>query len=259
MKLNRMGVMNITPNSFSDGGEVLSPENFQKKLSLMGPLHALDIGAESTAPMNDSISWKDEWERWQLILDFLPKLNVTISADTYHPETIHQLIKFWKDQNIQSPLIWNDVSGKFDDAVSDFLKAGDNFQYVLCHNRAPTRELSGKHMDYAKESGDILEELKTFFSPRINPRVIFDPCLGFSKSYEENWKILDHFSELQKITGHDQWLLGFSRKSFVRKKYNLTMSERDELDRLHGEILDNVLKDATGEIWVRTHRPELVE
>lgn len=256
MKIKRMGVMNITPNSFSDGGEVLSPESFQRKLNQMGEIEALDIGAESTAPMNSAITWDVEWERWQMILPLISTFNCVVSADTYHPETIQELLKFWKDHKVKVPLFWNDVSGKFDDAVSDFLKEGDQFHYVLCHNRAPTRDLSGKHMDYVKVSGDLFQELKDFLHPHAHERVIFDPCLGFSKTYEENWKILDEFHELQKKISHDRWLLGFSRKSFLRKKFNLTMDQKDELDRVHTETISGM--SFSGEVWIRTHRPELL-
>lgn len=258
MKFKRMGVINITPDSFSDGGEALTPGKILTKIESFGEVEALDIGAESTAPMNKPISWTDEWERWKIVLNLLPALNVSISADTYHPETIFALVKFWKDRKLSQNLIWNDVSGKFDGTVKDFLKEGDRFHYVLCHNRAPSRDLSGKHMDYVKVSDDLFEEYKTFFLPHAHVRVIFDPCLGFSKSYEENWQTLNEFSGLQKVVPHSRWLLGFSRKSFFRKKLNLELSQIPELDSAHIEYLQSMMNLFTGEVFIRTHRPELI-
>jgi dihydropteroate synthase len=259
MRLRSMGVMNITPDSFSDGGELDTSQKILEKVKSFGSIHALDIGAESTAPMNKSISWQDEWQRWQMVLPLLPKWKHVVSADTYHPETIFELVKYWKDNKLLYPLFWNDVSGKFDGAVRDFLKEGKRFEYVYCHNRAPLRELTSKHMDYvAKEDGRIEEELRDFFAPHIHERVIFDPCVGFSKSYDENWFILDHFAKFQKKIGHDRWLIGFSRKSFLRKKYKLEIKDKDQLDKIHSEVLEKVLLKAQGEIWVRTHRPELI-
>ena len=258
LTLKRMGVMNVTPNSFSDGGSISGTDSFKSKLKSFGNVDAIDIGAESTAPMNQSIFWEEEWERLLPFIPFILESEVTISLDTYHPETIDQFLKVWKDQNCKRPIIWNDVSGKFDHFAKAFLKYDPSFTYIFCHNLAPLRELSGKHMEYkwSSEGEDFLNELASYFRGRIHPQVIFDPCLGFSKTYEQNWYILDHFHELQKKTGHDRWLLGFSRKSFLRKKFNLEIDQRDELDRVHGELLSKIKMD--GEVWIRTHRPELL-
>jgi dihydropteroate synthase len=258
LRLKRMGVMNITPNSFSDGGELDSVPKIREKFKQFGMIHALDIGAESTAPKNDSISWLEEWSRWQFVLPLLNEFKSPISADTYHPETIFELVKIWKDKKIPYELFWNDVSGKFDDFVRDFLKEGARFHYIFCHNRAPSRALSGKHMDYVmKDEGHLEEELEDFFRPHINLKVIFDPCLGFSKTYDENWYILQHFSKFQHIIKHERWLLGFSRKSFLRKKYQT--EDREELDKLHQKILKELIPSFKGELWIRTHRPDLLD
>lgn len=237
-----MGVMNITPDSFSDGGEFdLSRLSF--------PVDAWDIGAESTAPMNAAISADEEWKRIEPHLPSLLKIPL-LSLDTYHPENIFRMAALRKD------LIWNDVSGKFDQHVENFLSLDSTFQYVLCHNHAPTRELTGRHMDYVL--GTSLETLTAFFLKYKHPRVIFDPCLGFSKSFEENWMIMDNMGELQKRVAHKRWLVGFSRKSFLRKKFGVDLSDREKLDQIHIQVLSEVLAEMHGEVWVRTHRPELL-
>lgn len=234
--------MNITPDSFSDGGEIdVSRLSFS--------CDAWDVGAESTAPVNSPIDAEEEWKRLEPFLPSLLKIPV-LSLDTYHPETI------FKMASLRNNLIWNDVSGKFDKDVENFLSLDSSFQYVFCHNLAPSRELSGRHMDYA--TGTTLEGLKEFFWGRRHPRVIFDPCLGFSKAYEENWMILENLGKLQKMVGHNRWLVGFSRKSFLRKKFGLELSQREELDRRHLEVLSEVLAEMSGEVWIRTHRPELL-
>lgn len=234
--------MNITPNSFSDGGEY--------DLSrLLQNIDCWDIGAESTAPKNSPLTSDEEWARLEKYLPELLQVPL-LSLDTYHPETIFRM------SSLRKNLIWNDVSGKFDEHVENFLSLDSTFQYVLCHNHAPTRELSGKHMDYVL--GTTLDSLTAFFLKYKHPRVIFDPCLGFSKTYEENWMILEHMGELQKRVGHRRWLIGFSRKSFLRKKFGLSLENREELDQKHVHILSEVLADMQGEVWVRTHRPELL-
>jgi dihydropteroate synthase len=254
MNLLRMGVMNVTPNSFSDGGE-LSLSSFQKKIISFGEVEALDIGAESTAPMNGPISWKEEWERLKPYMPLLGEYKGILSFDTYHTETIEEILRWYKDHGWDREIIWNDVSGKFDGLVYDFLSMSPKFSYVLCHNLAPTRALTGKHMDYV-DPHLTLEKIRDFFLPFSIPRIIFDPCLGFSKTFEQNWEILNRFGELQKMTGHHRWLLGFSRKSFLRKKFNLTINDRDELDRVHNQVLSRL--EMHGEVWIRTHRPDLV-
>lgn len=250
MKLKRMGVINVTPNSFSDGGEFFSQDSLKTRINFLKNYDAIDIGAESTAPMNQSLSWEVEWERWQMVLPFLNDIECTVSADTYHPQTIFNLVKHWKDHKLKAPLIWNDVSGKYDDSVKEFLKTG--FDYVFCHNLAPTRELSGRHMDYVASAIDLF----SYFEKYRHPQVIFDPCLGFSKSYAQNWEILDHLSEIQNKLKHDRWLIGFSRKSFLKKKYSV--ENREELDRIHALEVQKLLPLASGELWVRSHRPELI-
>ena len=254
--LKRMGVLNCTPNSFSDGGDIHSTESFEKKMASFGHLESLDIGAESSAPMNESISWKTEWERLIPFLPLLKSFSGVLSFDTYHPETMEEILKYYLNNGFDHELIWNDISGKFDGFAKEFLSMSPRFSYVFCHNLAPKRELSGRHMDYV-DPDLCLESLRDYFTPHKLPQVIFDPCLGFSKTYEQNWSILEEFGALQKMVGHSRWLLGFSRKSFLRKKFNLTLTDRDELDRIHGEVLKKI--SLKGEVWIRTHRPELLE
>jgi dihydropteroate synthase len=250
-----MGVMNVTPDSFSDGGELATYAQFLARLKSFGNVDAIDLGAESTAPMNAPISADEEWHRIEPVLKWIRDLNLTVSFDTYHPATVHRLVKCWKDLRRPQPFIWNDVSGHFDHHVTDFLREGEQFHYVFCHNLAPRRSLTGAHMEYVREKLDLADH----FWQKHHPRVIFDPCLGFSKTYEQNWWILEHFAEVQGTLGHDRWLVGFSRKSFLRRKYDLTLEQRDELDRVHVQEFKRLSHSWQGEVWIRTHRPELLE
>ena len=254
MNFKRMGVINLTPDSFSDGGEI-SPQNFLKKIESWSAVDALDIGAESTAPMNESISWETEWERIMPYMPLLKGHKGIFSFDTYHSETVEEILRYYVNNGWDQEIIWNDVSGKFDGFVRDYLSLSPKFSYVLCHNLAPNRALTGKHMDYV-DPELTLEKIRDYLSPFAIPQVIFDPCLGFSKTYEQNWEILNRFNELQTMTRHNRWLLGFSRKSFLRKKFNLTTHDREKLDQKHIDVLSQI--STTGEVWVRTHRPELI-
>lgn len=249
-----MGVMNVTPDSFSDGGDLTSLDLFSEKLESFGTIDALDIGAESTAPKNKSISEEEEWERLKIFLPMLRTLNSALSIDSYKPETVFKVVRWWKDNKLHFPLIWNDVSGKFDEAANEFLKAYPSFRYVFCHNLAPSRELTSKHMDFVSEELN----LRDYFLPHKKENVIFDPCLGFSKTYEQNWWILENFGELQRDIDWNHWLIGFSRKSFLQKKSGLSLSGKEALDRFHVEELKRLSDDWSGEVYVRTHRPELL-
>ncbi len=257
--LKRMGVMNITPNSFSEH-LLQTPETFETRLKQFGSIDILDVGAESTAPMNKSIDHQLEWSRLEPFLPQFKKFPGILSLDTYHPETIFKLCRIWKDEHHAGTLVWNDVSGKLDDSVWDYLRGGERFHYVYCHNLAPTRELSGRHMDYLSSLSDIsfLEELGSYLTKGIHPRIILDPCLGFSKTYEQNWLVMEHMGKLQKLVKHHRWLIGFSRKSFLRQKFSLTVDDREKLDQIHGQLWAQMKPHLLGEVWIRTHRPELL-
>jgi dihydropteroate synthase len=171
-------------------------------------------------------------------------------VDTYHPETIFKVLAYRQDHQCDFPIIWNDVSGKFDDAVRDYLKTGH--RYIFCHNLAPTREQTVEHRNYIQEHLDLAD----YFGPYIHPQVIFDPCLGFSKSFQQNWDILENFNQLTSSLNHAHWLLGFSRKSFLRQKYQT--DNLAELDQIHVEIVRQIHPSSGVELWIRTHRPEAI-
>lgn len=262
LNLKAMGVINLTPNSFSDGKEISSLAKLQQKLSDFKETPILDFGAESTAPMNEAISADEELARFEPYLDLILSLDKIISIDTYHPETISFFQNEWLKRKKKNALVWNDISGKLDEEVEKFLAQGPEFSYVFCHNLAPTRELSASHMDYGINlSADAyLDHLITYFKPATREKMILDPCLGFSKTYEQNWFILDHFPLIQKHLRHSQWLIGFSRKSFLREKYGITssLSDRELLDEKHLVEIKQRYSEWTDEVWLRTHRPQLL-
>lgn len=257
-RLWKMGIVNLTPDSFSDGGKVRSLQDLNKQIENFGHMDILDVGAESTAPHNSPISAQMEWHRLEPFLSSLFSLDIDLSIDTYHPETIFKMAKIHQENHVNAKLIWNDVSGKFDDHAKRFLSLSNQFFYVYCHNLAPHRKETSHHMEYARESlsmGDLID----YFKPIQHERVIFDPCLGFSKSYEQNWMILHHFQTLQRAFSSNQmWLLGFSRKSFLKRKYQRELENELplKLDQFHVQEILNL--NLQGKIIIRTHAPELL-
>lgn len=266
-----MGVINITPNSFSEDENNLSFVNLEKKIQDFGMIECVDLGAESTAPKSHPIDAQTEWSRYQEIgLKLIEKIpaQTLISIDTYHPETIYKISKVLKDR----PLIWNDVSGQVDDEVISFLVSRPNVYYVLSHNLAPNRRMTSAHMNYVSKVSEETffwdmvsffgERLKLFRQKNVQGRVIFDPCFGFSKSVEQNLYLMKNFSHLAREVEHNMWLIGISRKSFLRAKHGvevLTPQTREYLDQQHENDLREILIDFPYPfVWVRTHRPELL-
>jgi dihydropteroate synthase len=272
-----MGVLNVTPNSFSDGGLFLDPIALQKQISLFSDLNVdiIDIGAESTAPFNTSIDEGLEKERLKPVLEVLNKQILSlqsISLDSYRPETAHWFFRELKANGYdESRFIWNDISGQLDETVKDFLAFFKRSKYVLCHNKAPTRQVCSAHMDYVEANSDIFEEVSEFFQAasksEFHKQLIFDPCFGFSKNYEQNIVLIDRFDELVRSLSHSSWVFGISKKSFLRKLWQDRIEPNQELSKdyllrrselLHQDILSRVMKKCSGEkISFRVHDPLL--
>lgn len=228
-----LGIINITPDSFSDGGLLGSPEDVINKIKLFSKAghSGVDIGAESTAPMNEGISHEIELSRLEKYLfnaiDQVPN-NLILSFDTYKVGVITSILKKLNKNKITNNILWNDVSGKLNSEVTDLLKEYSSLTYVLCHNETPERATSGSHMDYMLDipTISIVEYLIEFFKEKLkncssesDPRqIILDPCFGFSKNYEQNIYLLNNLDKLiHAFPKEQEWMIGISRKSFLKK------------------------------------------
>jgi dihydropteroate synthase len=222
-----MGVINLTPDSFSDGGTFTNPQKIENEIKTwQNQGHfCFDFGAESTAPKNRPITLIQEQQR--LIDLFFPLLKKNIfnpaktilSLDTYRFETIEMVMKEFPEYQ----WLWNDVSGKWDASVDDFLQRYPNAYYIYSHNLAPHRSLSAQHNEYVPDllPAAYLEQIKKYFiaaKQKNCSQVIFDPCFGFAKNTDHNWYLWDHLSELMSEVNHSAWLVGISRKRFLRER-----------------------------------------
>lgn len=227
-----MGVINITPNSFSDGGKNLAPETILLNCQKMAKLGAscFDLGAESTAPFNDKVSLELELGRFKEnlfpVLGDILKLKRTISIDTYKPAVFSALAEEIYRIDSKTNLIWNDVSGSVDPSLKETLKEYPDCTYVLSHNLAPRRELTSDHMDYLEEELD----LRSFFESRLaklafHQKILLDPCFGFSKDFNQNWELILKLPELV-ASFENGWVLGLSKKSFLRSAGQKLTDER---------------------------------
>ncbi|MBL6990709.1 MAG: dihydropteroate synthase [Bacteriovoracaceae bacterium] len=277
--IKMMGVINITPDSFSDGGIFNTKAALKKQIDTFNDWTAsiIDIGAESTAPFNDPITKEEEIERFKEI--FIPVLNeygkdltnTTISIDTYRAATFHYIYKQIKKINPAIKLIWNDVSGVIDEQLKDMLLGScPDVQYVFCHNLCPSSELASSHMDNPMDCDpkSVVAALKDYFQKaqkqfddwKIAHRIIFDPCFGFSKTVPQNLQLIkDLPSLLFSFDRKIPWLLGISRKSFLKKsiiKASPDSSIQVQTEYLHTHILAAWTLKANGyNLIYRVHDP----
>ena len=223
-----MGILNITPDSFSDGGFFYSPENaiqHAKKLVADGA-DIIDIGAESTRPNFTPISVDEEISRLEKILPAIKNLGVPISIDTYKPEVAEFALQNGAD-------ILNDISGKMFDVAKKF-----SVPIIAMHNK----KISG---------GDIISDIKNFFKENLRDdlQIIFDVGIGFNKTQEENLTILKNLREFKNFPT----LLGVSRKSVIGYATGFDVNNRDEAT---GAIC--VLAVAQGVNIVRVHNVAMI-
>ena len=214
-----MGILNVTPDSFSDGGKFFTAEaatNHAIQLIADGA-DIIDVGAESTRPNATIVPANEEIARLEKILPALKNLDVPISIDTYKPEVAAQALELGAD-------IINDVRGLEDLRMIDVAKKFN----------APV--IAG-HFERCCKC-NIVSDVQKFFQRTLancaardfdTTQIIFDPGIGFGKTQEENWEILRRLDELKTLDGREiSLMLGVSRKSVIGWATGLELNERDE-------------------------------
>lgn len=266
MKLTILGIINFTPDSFSDGGQYTEPLAFKKHVEKLWKdgVDLLDIGVESTAPQNQSLNFEQEQKRWQTLLPLLKEVELgqALSIDTYRPATL-SFVANQLPASVQ--LIWNDVSGVLDQKLLKFLQNHPQITYVFSHTMVPKREWTGQHLNFSWGIDDdhlISEMVETFqkaaqiFSDYgVLDRIIFDPALGFSKTREQNIFLLKHLDKvITQFSTSQRWLLGLSRKSFLRSEEINKEQLWAYSDLLQASIMGALFQRLEGhDIWLRLH------
>ena len=214
-----MGILNVTPDSFSDGGKFFSAEAATAHASKLAADGAdiIDVGAESTRPNAVTVAADEELARLEKILPALKNLDVPISIDTYKPEVAAQALALGAD-------IINDVHGLEDTRMIDVAKKFG----------APV--IAG-HFEKCS-AGDVLDDVRIFIRrTRENcaargfdtTHIFFDSGIGCGKTPDENLTILRRLDELKTLDGQEIFLmLGVSRKSVIGYATGLALDERDE-------------------------------
>lgn len=234
-----MGILNVTPDSFSDGGkfnEIEAAVAQAKKLVEDGA-DIIDIGGESTRPGAEYVTEEEEIKRVVPIIKAIKEqLDVIISIDTYKSKTAEEAVKAGAD-------IINDIWGaKYDKNIAK-VAAKYNVPIILMHNRQPKpyENLMKDVVDDLQESIDIAIEAGV-----KKENIILDPGIGFAKTYEENLIVMNN-CEIIKEMGYPI-LLGTSRKSMIGLTLNLPVNERVE-----GTLATTVMGIMKGLEFVRVH------
>jgi dihydropteroate synthase len=235
-----MGVLNITPDSFSDGGQFIAPERAlaQARRMVAEGADCIDIGAESTRPYGaQPISADEELKRLQPVLADVVALGIPVSIDSMKSAVVAYALD-------AGATIANDVWGLQRDPQMAALLAARNSPVIIMHNR-----------DRADASLDIMKDIAGYFARSldiaakagISPgNIVLDPGIGFGKTPEQSMTALARLSELS-VFGLPL-LVGASRKRFIA-----SVSPSEPHQRLGGSIAAHMIAAKGGARIIRTH------
>ena len=234
-----MGILNVTPDSFSDGGRWNKLDNARdhtRQMILEGA-SIIDIGGESTRPGHVQISTQEEIDRVVPMIRMVKEnFDIPVSIDSYKGEVVQAALEAGAD-------MVNDIWGlKYDSRVAELIA---RFQVPCClmHNRKQPC-----YQDYLKDVvSDLRESLDIAKKAGIrDEQIILDPGVGFGKTYEQNLQIINHV-EILKDLGYPV-LLATSRKSVIGLSLDLPADERVE-----GTVVTTVMGVQKGCAFVRVH------
>lgn len=240
-----MGVLNVTPDSFSDGGKFLKANDavaHGKKMEADGA-DFIDVGGASTRPGAEEVSADEELKRVIPVITALAKeVSIPISVDTYRAEVADEALK-------AGALIVNDISAfAFDAAMAETI-AKHNASAVAMHIKG-----TPKDMQKDPQYDDLMSEIISYFENvawKANvagiKQVIIDPGIGFGKTVEHNLQIIKNLSDLKRLD--TPIMVGVSRKSMIGK----ILSTEDVNDRHEGTITLNTISVLNGAHIIRVH------
>jgi dihydropteroate synthase len=207
-----MGILNVTPDSFSDGGQHATADTAVAAGLRMFYAGAdiIDVGGESTRPGATEVSVDEEQKRVLPVVQALVKAGALVSIDTTHAATAAAALE-------AGAAIINDVSGLSLEPEMAELAARTKVPYILTHRRGDARTMDSL-TDYANVAEDVAAELagvrdKLYAAGVTAEQIIVDPGLGFSKTDGQNWELLQNLDVLQAM-GH-RVLVAASRKRFL--------------------------------------------
>ena len=207
-----MGILNITPDSFADGGKY---NNFESAIRrgqemIAEGVDIIDIGGESTKPGAERITLEEELERVIPVIRELSQLGIKISIDTMRSEVARKAIEVGAS-------IINDVSGGLADPEMLTTAAGLELPYIAMHWRGHSKDMNSQAV-YKDVVSEVIEELQERITASLDAGIkkdnlIIDPGIGFAKDADHNWAIIDSISTFVDL-GYPV-LVGASRKRFL--------------------------------------------
>lgn len=234
-----MGILNVTPDSFSDGGTHNDVDSalFHTKKMIEEGADIIDVGAESTRPGAAFVSIEEEIERAVPVIERIKaEFDIPVSIDTYKAKTAEACIKAGTD-------LINDIWGLKGDKDMASVIAASKLPCCLMHNR-DNRDYKDFLADYLQDMQDIIDAALAGGIER--DRIILDPGIGFAKDTNQNLIALKHLDRMNDYKL--PWLLGTSRKSVIGNTLNLPVN-----DRLEGTLATTALGVMNKAAFIRVH------
>lgn len=219
-----MGILNVTPDSFSDGGQFRDEEQALDYALRMIEYGAdiIDVGGESTRPGSESVSVEEELNRVVPIISRINKVNpeAIISIDTTKPEVASEALN-------NGATIVNDISGgTFSPEIFDIVKKNDATIVIMHMKGKPkTMQENPRYKDVVAEVYDYLSEQTEIAAKKGINKIFIDPGIGFGKSIADNLSLIERLEDFRSL-GYPI-LIGLSRKSFIGNILNLPVKNRD--------------------------------
>lgn len=244
-----MGILNLTPDSFSDGGQFTTPEEallFAHKLLDEGA-EVIDVGGDASGPGSRCVGVEEEWRRIEAVLQELPT-DTIVSVDTHHAEVAERSLE-------QGVSIINDVSGWSSSKMLEIVGATEAARLVMMYSSSGVPHVFG-----SATPETVCRSIETFFEQSIEraaeygiptDRLILDPGMGafLSSDPDVSWAVIEYFGEFVQFGC--PLLLGVSRKGFL-KRVGSSPAERDEAS---AQIAKQVAEAVAGRVplYVRAH------
>ena len=213
-----LGILNVTPDSFADGGKFLEPADaiMQGRKLITEGADIIDVGGESTRPGAERVSEEVELKRVIPVITELVKDGAVVSVDTTRSEVAKAAIR-------AGATYVNDVSGGLaDEKMAQLIAANPKVQYIVMHWRGESKDMQSKaiYKDVVKEVKDELDDrVSELIKAGVQAeQIILDPGIGFAKEPEHNWQILQNIERFQ-LLGYPI-LVGASRKRFLGELIN---------------------------------------
>lgn len=240
-----MGILNVTPDSFSDGGQHYQKDQaVQHALQMMADgATIIDIGGESTRPNASAVEVEEEMRRVIPVVEALSKYDVVISIDTSQPEVIRAAVD-------AGAHIWNDVRALTRPLALE-TAAELNIPVVLMHMRGEPTNMNQLDQ-YQDVTEDVIQELQQRLDQALAvgikvENIILDPGFGFAKNAQQNFQLLNEFWKLNRM-GYPI-LSGLSRKRFIGEALNGIPAQ----ERAVGSVMGHILSIQQGASIVRAH------